>query len=296
MKYLGVTAAAILAAALCIYLAHLVPGATDSDGRFTENFWLSGFFMVLGFLVTTAAVSPLVALFMEWRSNRAWKSARVNVQDRFANSLTEALDGYRNFLTTMSEHDSHGLASTFVSQTQRALADFFDIYESEQVALNAAMHSAASNLRQHLLPFKRGLESTSTMIGRMRSHRLLVEKGTLNDLRALFDRFPLSPTSPLARNYYFAHHDEMIFDVRLDQHLGAGAMSVFRFTAISSARLQSEWARFVKACPAGGSAASLDRLDLDIKEDENTQARLHAVYARRHIKEKYLADLVVSAD
>jgi hypothetical protein len=294
MKNLGVTVIAIAAVVLCIRLAHLVPGATDGGGTFTNDFWLNGFFMLLGFLVTTAAVSPVVATFLEWRSNHAWRAARLNVRDRFATSLGQVADSYGKFLVTVAGGDPHGLAATFLAQTHQGLVDFFDTYESEQSAFNAEMHSAASNLRQHLLPFKRGLESTSAMVGRLRSHRLYVRDRTLNDMRALFERLPLSPTSMLARNVYFAGHDEVYFDVRLDLHLGAGVISIHRFSAITQVTLETEWARFTKACPAGEWPVSRSALTLKISEDENTQARLHAVYARGVIKEKYLADLVVS--
>jgi hypothetical protein len=77
MKYLIVSVIAILATALRIYFVGFVLGAKGKDGSFTDEFWLKGFFMVLGFLVTTATISPLAALFLDWRSNRAWSAARL---------------------------------------------------------------------------------------------------------------------------------------------------------------------------------------------------------------------------
>ena len=132
MKNLVVTVIAIATAVLCIRLAHLVPGATDGGGTFTNDFWLNGFFMLLGFLVTTAAISPVVATFLEWRSNRAWRAARLNVRDRFATSLGQVVDSYGKFLVTVAGGDPQGLASTFLAQTHQGMVDFFDTYESSR--------------------------------------------------------------------------------------------------------------------------------------------------------------------
>jgi hypothetical protein len=287
-----VTVIAIAAAVVCIRLVDLVPGAINEDGTFTNDFWLNAFFMVLGFLVTTATVSPIVALFLDWRSNREWRIARLNVRDRLADSLSQMLSSYRIFLRTVAEGDL-GVSMTFLAQTHQALVDFFDTYESEQSAFNAQMHSAASNLRQHLLPFKRSVESSSAMIGRMRSFRLYLGERTLDDVRSVFELLPLAPTGRLAGNTYFARHGELYLDVRLDLQLGAGVIPIHRFAALTLATLRLEWASFLRACPADGD--STPPLTMQLEEDEDTQARLHAAYVRHHIKEKYIADLVVEA-
>ena len=292
MKYLAVTTLAIAGVWLCFQFARLVPGAMQ-NGHFTQEFWLNAFFMVLGFLVTTAAISPMVALFLDWRSDVTWRAARLNARDRFAAALNLLLENYRLFLFEVRDGDKNSLAALFLAHVHQGLTDLFDTYESEQSALNAEMHSAASNIRQHLLPFKRGLESTNAMVTRMRSHRLFVGQSSLDNIRAVFEKPPLERTSILATNPYFAEFAEVYLDIRLDLQLGAGVMSVHRFASISPAILRSEWAHFVRAAPA--SRTPVPALVEDLKANDLTQAEVHAIYVRKHVREAYLADMLLNA-
>lgn len=292
MKNLFVALGAVAAAALCLHLLPLVPGATTREGRLSPEFWFNSFFMVLGFLVTTASVSPLVAWFLEWRSNRAWHAARANARERFATALSHMLSDYGLFLNTVAAGDPHGVSGMFLGQTHQSLLDFFDTYDSEQPVFNAEMHSAASNLRRHLLPFKRALESTDVLVRSQRAQRIYLGQHSLNDLRAVLDLPPLTPDSALSSHAYFAEHGQLDLDLKLDLHLGAGMIPVQRFMALQLDLLQAEWTRFLQAVPGG--AAPLARPAWKLDEDADTQARLHAQYARKRIGEGYLAELVLA--
>ena len=214
----------------------------------------------------------MVALFLEWRDDRAWRSARLNARNRFAAALEVTLANYCQFLATIRDGDPHGLASLFLTNTQQGLSDLFDTYQSEQGTLNADMHSAASNIRQHLLPFKRAIESTQAMIGRLRSHRVYVRRTTLNDLRAVFEHPPIDQASLVTANTYFAQFGEVFFDLRLDLQLGAGVISIDRFVSIDPALLQLQWSDFSKAAPSSDDATSVPAFDQGIQADERTQA------------------------
>ena len=294
MKYLGVTALAIVAVAIAFQFVQLVPGAMEA-GQFTKDFWLNAFFMVVGFLVTTAAISPLVAWYLEWRSDVSWREARLNTRDRFAKSLNTTLEAYQLFLSAVREGDQHGVAGFHIAKVHQGLTDLFDTYESEQATFNADMHSAASNIRHHLLPFKRALESTDAMISRMRPIRMYVGEKGLNDLRSVFEQPALAPGDPIEHNRYFAEFRELYFDVRLDRQHGAGVIAVYSFVGINRDRLRSDWAKFVKASPSRADSPKVSVLQTDLQTDEDAQAHLHADYVRQHIKETYLANALLSA-
>lgn len=293
MRYPIVFALAVVAAALCIHFVPQVPGATGVDGRLSDDFWLNGFFMVLGFLVTTAAVSPVVAWWLAARDYRDWRAARLNVRERLGGALQQSLRAYGAFLAAVANGDPHGLAASHLSTVLRELGDFFDTYDSEHSALDAPMHSAASNLRRHLLPFRRALQTTQETIGQLRSHRIYVGQGTLNELRALFDKLPLNATSLAASRPFFAAEGQLYFDLRLDQRLGAGWLPVHRFAVLDAALLRREWQRFEAAFKRADRGGALPASALQLAEDGDTQARLHARYVDTHVDEAWVAATLV---
>lgn len=293
MKYVIVTAIAIAAVVISFQFVQMVPGAMQ-DGHFTNDFWLNAFFMVLGFLVTTAAISPLVALFLEWRSDKSWRAARLNTRARFAESLSAALEAYQRFLMAVREGKHHA-AEISIAQVHQGLTNVFDTYESEQATFNADMHSAASDIRHHLLPFKMALESTDAMIRRKRPVRIYVGAGGVSDIRSVLGNAPLATGDPIAANPYFVENGEVYLDVRVDREHGAGVFAVHPFVGLNRDRLRSEWERFVKASPASSHSPKVPVLETDLQTNEDAQADLHAVYVREHIKERDVANALLSA-
>jgi hypothetical protein len=293
MRYLIVFVLGVAAAALCIHFVPQVPGATGADGRLSDAFWLNGFFMVLGFLVTTAAVSPAVAWWLHARDYRAWRAARLNVRERLGGALRQSLRAYGAFLGAVASGDPHGLAASHLSTVLRELGDFFDTYDSEHSALDAPMHSAASNLRRHLLPFRRALQTTQETIGRLRSHRIYVGHGTLNELRAVFDKLPLNAASLAVSRPFFQSDAQLFFDLRLDQRLGPGWLPVHRFVALDAAHIRREWQRFEAAFKRADRGGALPAAALQLAEDSDTQARLHARYVDTHVDEPWVAATLV---
>jgi hypothetical protein len=292
VKYWIAAALALAVAVVGGIFADRVPGATE-NGQFTRDFWLNTYFVVMGFFVMTAAVSPLVALFVDWQSDLAWRAARLNARRRLATALTEAMSGYSAFLRATAAREL-ALAPFPLDELRRGLVDFFDTYESEQATFNAKMHSAASRIRRRLLPFRRSLESTLMMVHTSRSYRFYVGQNTLDDLRAVFDKVALSATSILAAQPYFAAHGELFVDVRLDGQVGSGVIPIHRFAPLDLAQLQREWMDFVSACP--GKTDDVDaRVSIDETHDNAAQVRLHAEYARAQIREPRMAELVVAA-
>jgi hypothetical protein len=291
MKYWIVAILALAVAVVGVLFADHVPGATE-NGQFTPDFWLNSYFVVMGFVVTTAAVSPLVALFVDWRSDLAWRAARLHARLRLATALREALSGYDAFLRDMAAGE-HNVVPFRLDKLRRGLADFFEVYESEQATFNAEMHSAASLLRQRLLPFRRSLESTLTMVHARHSYRFYVGANTLNDLRAAFDKPALNATSILAAHPYFREYGELFVDVRLDGQHGSGVIPIHHFTPLDLAELRRAWMKFVSACPGDTDD---DDAQVGIAEtyDDAAQVRLHAEYARAQIREPYMAELVVA--
>lgn len=279
---------------VALYLVRRVPGATDDAGALSKEFWLSAFFTIVGFLITTAAISPLVAQYTQWRDDRAWRAARVNAIGRLANALDAVLDSYRAFLDQVSRKDPHGLAPTLLAETAQALDDVFDWYDAEHPVFNADRHSAASDLRQHLLPLRRSLGSTLAMANRLRSWRIHLGTPALDAVRSAFDKLPLGPISPLARDPYYGRHGELFIDWRLDTQLGAGVMPIHRFAALDTATIRSHWDRFVRAIPAGGPSPPV--FEPTLQADTDSQARLHAMHVRASVSEAFLADLLVRRD
>jgi hypothetical protein len=292
MKYRIAALLALAVAVFGVLFADHVPGATTESGQFTRDFWLNSYFVIMGFVVTTAAVSPLVALFVDWRSDLAWRAARLNARRRLATTLSQAMSGYGKFLSAIAAGEL-AFAPFALDEIRRGFADFFDTYESEQATFNAEMHSAASRLRRRLLPFRRSLESTMTMVHTRRSYRFYVGQNTLDDLRAAFDKAALSATSVLAAQPYFAQHGELFVDVRLDGQLGSGVIPIHRFAPLDLVQLQREWTDFVSACP-GNTDDDDARVSIGETYDDAAQVRLHAEYVRAQILEPRMAELVVA--
>ena len=295
MRYRVVLYIAIALALLGVLFVREVPGATDGTGRFTDDLWLNTYFVFMGFVVTTAVVGPLIALFLEWREQGAWQDARANVRDRFASALRQVVDEYGAFLRFVKDEGATTLSDMLLSNTRRALEDFVDVYETEQNAFSAEMHSSASNLRRQLISFKRSLETTDILATRKRSKRLYIGTPALNIIRALVEHPPLTPKSALAADKDVARDSEVFLDFRQDMQLGAGSMPIHAFSGLDWPALERTWAAFLDACPSGRRAGATDALAIHPPPfDEAAQAKVHATYARARIEESVLANAAVA--
>jgi len=278
---------------LALYLGyHFVPGVrVDHGAAFTKEFLFNSYLILWGFLLTTAAVGPVVAQFLEWRSNREWKAARVNAARELAGYLGKIIDSYRAFLrsTELDTEQSDLLARVTLDEVIAGLAGFFDSYDSQHVTFNPGMHGAASNIRQTLLPFKLGLETTTAFVDQRRSRRMYLSTGALNDLRALLDLPAIGPDSPLASDGCLKRHGRMSFEVSIGQLVET--TPIHRFVELDVEYVLHAWSTFCSAVANPEAAQYV--LDETLEFDGDTQARLHAKYARLHIEEPYLIDRVV---
>jgi hypothetical protein len=280
-----ITAGVILLIALpaCLLFGYwFVPGVHDAQGRLTNEFLFNSYLILWGFLLTTAAVGPLVAQFLQWREDRAWRQARSIARDRLADGLGTALGAYLKFLREVAADDPNGVAKFELDWAVKGLEGFFDSYEIEQTTFTAPMHGAASNIRRELQPLLKSLWTTRYLMNQ-RSFRIYLGAGTIRRLRALFDLEAPSPGAQLLTDVYFIAHDELYFDGRLDRSIGAGIISLHAFAPIDVDLLRGDWQRFLKECPG---EANLKAPDFSFEYDADTQARLHAKYVRAHIEEE----------
>ncbi|MBI1425025.1 MAG: hypothetical protein GC149_16385 [Gammaproteobacteria bacterium] len=271
---------------------HFVPGVKGTDGAlFTSDFWFNGYLIFLGFFLTSAAIGPIVAQFVEWRADKEWATARLNARDRLAASINDVIRNYRSFLTLLTNKETEQHAPMFLDQTLIALTAFFDIYATEHATFNAGMHSAASNIRNILLPFRNALETTKLHAYRNRSYRAYLGADTLGKLRELLELDPLDADSKLAADPYLARHNKLFIDLQIDRQLGAGTLLMHPFATVSIDQIQEEWQAFCAACAQPTETAG--GIEEPLEYDEDTQARLHARFVRSKVEEAYIASALV---
>ena len=284
----GGTVVIVVVPALLLAGHRFVPNVTGTEGHFFSNeFLFNGYIAFLGFFLTSAAIGPIVAQFLEWRANKEWASARRNARNRLARSLNVFISTYRAFLEVLTNESDERHAPMFLDQAVAALAEFFDTYTTEHVTFNAGMHSAASNIRNLLLPLQRSLTVTKSNTHRNRSHRAYFHADALNKLRTLVDLTPISEASSLARDTYLSKYGKLFVDLQIDQQLGAGSITLHRFSALNIAAVLAEWSAFCDSCEM--STKSSGGIQEKFEFDDDTQARLHSKFVRSMVEEEYLA-------
>lgn len=272
-----------------------VPEVKGGSGTvFSNEFLFNGYLIILGFLLTSAAIGPIVAKFVEWRTNKEWAFARRNARNRLAQSLNDFLRAYKAFLVSMDSNETYQFAPMFLDQTLAGLADFFDAYTDEHVTFNAGMHSAASNIRIALLPLQRSLNATKLCANRNRSYRAYFHQDALNKFRALIDLSPYAEGSILTTDSYLSKYGKLFVDLQIDQQLGVGSITMYRFTPLNMEIIRAQWAGFCKSCemPTGEDGSIQD----EFQHNSLEQARLHAKFVHSQVEEQYVAEALIKND
>lgn len=294
LTFVGVIAALIALLFVGYAFVPSVGDETKSGIHFTKEFWFNGYLIVLGFFLTSAAVGPIVSGFLDWRTNKEWETARRNARARLAESINHFIHAYQAFLVVVQKDAKDSNALLFLDETLVKLANFFETYTTEQVTFNPEMHSAASNIRRVLLPLQHSLATTKLCAVRSRSVRAYLHPNALNKFRALFDKVPLSAESNLSRDAYFSQQGKLFIDLQIDQQLGAGLLTLYRFSPLNVKALQADWSHFSVAC--GNSSEEHGKLTETTKiGDDDTQARLHAKFVRAWVDESYIVRALVEA-